>query len=310
MPEAVRKRLEEGETVGEAKPIRGVFATASYGSSDRAITKFQDGYQGDVSGLLGGFDREFGKWVAGFTVEYWREKGDFTGGGDFETTSVGPTGYASFAISDKSEIAFYVGLNSVTNKRVRDAQFTHVLSDGTEVIPTQKGTPAADFDANDSLAGGHYSYRIASGNLALIPKVALDWKQTKFGSYRETEAKDSGLALFFYDDKRTSLLATLGVDATVSISTNFGVVVVAEHLNYKHEFSDDQRSVTVSFVDDPRNQRFQFQTEPPDRDYLELGIDTIFLFQGGFQFFIGYQQLASHRYLDTGVVSAGIRKEF
>src|SRR5262249_43820608 len=147
-------------------------------------------------------------------------------------------------------------------------------------------------------------------NLTLVPKIGLDWKQVKIDAYRETQPANQSLALAFYGDKRTSLLATLGVDASVSISTNFGVVVVGQHVYYKHEFQDDQRTVTASFVQDSSNQPFQFQTEFPERNYMEVGIDGIVVFPGGFQFFLGYEQLASHRYFDTGTISAGIRKEF
>jgi outer membrane autotransporter protein len=308
MPEAVRRRLKD-ESLGATKPLRGVFGTVMTGPSDRKVTRFQDGYEGDVSGLLGGYDREFGKWVAGFTAEYWTQKGDFTGGGDFETTSIGPTGYASLALDDKSDLAFYAGYNSVSNDRVRHARFAHVLSDNTVVI-AQNGRPAADFDADEFLAGAQCTYRWSKSNVSLVPKIALDWKNTHFDDYRETETTDSGLALAFHGDERTSLLATIGVDASASLSTDFGVIVVAEHLNRKHEFQDDQRTVRASFIDDPRNQVFRFQTEPPDRDYRQVGIDVILILQGGLQFYLGYEQIASHRYLETGTVSLGMRKEF
>jgi len=309
MPEAVRRRLKD-EGLGARKPLRGAFGTVTTGPSDRKVTRFQDGYEGDASGLLGGFDREVGKWVAGFTAEYWHQKGDFTGGGDFETTSIGPTGYASLALDDKSDLGFYAGYNSVSNHRVRHARFTHVLSDNTQVIPPQNGFPAADFDADEFLAGAQCSHRWSKANFSLVPKIGLDWKHTNFDDYRETETTDSGLALAFHGDERTSLLATLGVDASTSISTDFGVIVVAEHLNRKHEFQDDQRTVKASFIDDLRNQVFRFQTEPPDRDYRQVGMDVILILQGGLQFYLGYEQIASHRYLETGTVSLGMRKEF
>jgi len=68
--------------------------------------------------------------------------------------------------------------------------------------------------------------------------------------------------------------------------------------------------VNVSFVDDTRSKRFQYQTEQPDTDYFEFGVDAIFVLQDGLQVLVAYERIASHRFLDTSLFSAGIRKEF
>jgi outer membrane autotransporter protein len=307
MPDAVRQRLDEASV--EEGPVRGFFLTLSTGRADRSDGEFQGGYQGRVSGLLLGLDREFGDWVAGFAVESFTQDGDFLAGGDFETTSLGVTAFGTRALGNNAAIDFYAGQTGLSNERLRAARFVHLFDDGSP-FREYEGLPAADFDATEWLAGAQYTYTIAHDNVTFGPKLAIDWSTTDFDAYQETETVASGLALTFYDDERTSLIATIGLDASIAISTDFGVVMLGEYLYWKHELDDDQRVVGVSFVGDTRNQRFQYQTEPPDEEYFEFGVNLIFLLQGGLQVFAAYEQTASHRFLDSDVMSVGFRKEF
>jgi uncharacterized protein with beta-barrel porin domain len=312
-PEAIRRRLEEDQTFVDEPVVRGVFVTASAGVSNRDVTTFQDGYQGDVANLLAGLDREFGAWVAGFTVEYSILEGLFVAGGNFDTTSIGPTVFAGRSFGDRADLSVYAGFNSQSNERLRAANFTQLTSQG-EVSFERDGRPSADFDARDSLGGLQFAYRFTANNLTFRPTLTIDWRESDFDAYAETEARDSGLALFFYDDKRTSLMSTLGLDISAAISTDFGAVVLGGFVNLKHEHDDEQRTVFVSFVDDLRpaatRGKFGFQTEPPDTDHVQLGVNAMVLLQGGFQAFVAYEQTAGHRFEDTRVISGGFRKEF
>jgi uncharacterized protein with beta-barrel porin domain len=312
-PEAVRRRLEGDETLVSEPVVRGVFVTASAGVANRDVTTFQDGYQGDVTNLLVGFDREFDAWVAGFTVEYSALGGQFTAGGDFDTTSLGPTAFAGRSFGDLADLNIYVGTNSPSNERLRVANFTQLRGNGF-VYFDRDGRPRADFDAQETLGGFQLAFRLTANNLTFRPMLAIDWRQTDFDAYSETEDVDSGLALFFYDDERTSLISTLGLDVSAAISTEFGAVVLGGQLNLKHEHDDEQRTVFVSFIDDLRpaatRSKFGFATEPPDTSYMELGVNAMVLLQGGFQAFVAYEQVAAHRFQDTRVFSGGFRKEF
>lgn len=310
MPDAVRQRLDEDDdSIDPEGPVRGFFLTLYSGPSDRDVTEFQDGYSSDVAGALGGFDREFGEWVAGFTLEYWKQDGDFEEGGDFEINSVGLTVFGNRALGDSADLDFYVGYNGLSNERVRVANFTHRDPDGGTFFE-RNGLPLADFDAAKMLAGAQFTYGWSMDNVTVGPRIAIDWHKTEFDTYSETEVVDSGLALTFHDDERTSLTATLGIDGSVAISRDFGVVIVSQYLNWRHEFDDKQREVSVSFVGDTRSQRFTYLTDPPDEDWGEFGVNLIFLFHGGFQMFAAYEQVVSHRFLDTQLYSVGIRKEF
>jgi uncharacterized protein YhjY with autotransporter beta-barrel domain len=307
MPEAVRRRLEDDST--EEGPVRGFFLTLSSGVSDRDVTRFQDGYQSDTRGVLAGLDREFDAWVAGFTFEHFAQDGELQSGGNFKTTSDGFTLFGSRTLGDRANLDFFAGRNTLDNRRVRAARFVHLADDGGS-FQDYSGLPVADFDAAQRLAGVQFAYRASMDNLSFGPRFALDWNETDFDAYTEVEEIDSGLALIFYGDERTSLVSTVGVDASLSISTDFGVIVLGQYLFLKHEHDDDQRVAEASFIGDTRNQRFQFQTEPPDRNYVEIGISAIFLFQGGLQAFLAYDETRSHSFHDTKILSGGIRKEF
>ena len=66
-------------------------------------------------------------------------------------------------------------------------------------------------------------------------------------------------------------------------------------LEYVHEFLDDQRSVQFSFVQDPQNRRFLFETTPPDRDYLNLGLGVSMVLPSGLQPFLNFRDMLAYR---------------
>jgi hypothetical protein len=54
-------------------------------------------------------------------------------------------------------------------------------------------------------------------------------------------------------------------------------------MEYVHEFLDDQRSVGFRLVEDLSGNRYVDQTDPPDRDYVNLGVDVSMVLPNGMQ---------------------------
>jgi len=308
MPDAVRTRLDSDSSTSEGVE-RGFFMTMYSGASDRKVTELQDGYGSSITGAVAGFDRQFGEWLGGFAVDYFEHDGDFIGGGDFETRSTGIVFFGSRALGDKANFDFYAGYNDHSKDRTRIASFVHVEPDGSPFFDSN-GTPDSDFNASQVLAGLQYTYSISMGDVTFGPRFNLDWSDTQFDAYTETETLDSGLALTFYDDEETSLVSTIGLDASVAISTKFGAVIVSQYFNWKHEFDNKQRDAEVSFAGDTRNQRFSYQTDAADEDYFTYGISLSLVLGNDFDAFVAYERTSSHDFLSAHMFNLGFRKGF
>jgi outer membrane autotransporter protein len=117
--------------------------------------------------------------------------------------------------------------------------------------------------------------------------------------------------LILRDRSRQSLQSELGVNASLSTSTGFGVVVPEADFEYIHEFQDDQRHISASFVEDLRGTRavFSFENQRPDRDFFRAAFGALVVLPRGVQIFARYHTLLGHSYFDTQGVTAGVRFE-
>jgi uncharacterized protein YhjY with autotransporter beta-barrel domain len=308
-PAAVEARLKKEGVEEDGASVRGFFFTIGEDSIDRTVSTFEDGYQSDVLKVAAGFDRTVGgSWIAGFAVDFAEQEGDFIDGFDFEIRSIGVTGYGSRLIGENASLDFYFGYAQLSNERQRRATFEEISGD--DVFPTVfsiTGAPTADFDADQVLTGIRFSRDWVRDNLTFGPRLGLDWNRTGYDTYDEVD--DSGLALTFHDDKETSSQFFAGVAGSIALSTSFGVVVIHESLAYRYETDQDQRNVEVSFVEDTRSRRFTYQTEKPDRGFLEFTIGATFILRNGLQVLTEYGGITSHKYLDTHSFVVGFRKE-
>ena len=100
------------------------------------------------------------------------------------------------------------------------------------------------------------------------------------------------------------------VDECIRHSLDSGVVLIEQSILYRYETDEDQRDVEVSFVEDTRSRRFTYQTEKPDRDFLQIAVGATLILQNGLQLSLGYRGISSHRFLNSDGVEFGFRKEF
>ncbi len=307
-PAAVDARLEKEDPMDPASsPQRGLFFTVGHDAVKRIPSPFEDGYASDVLRVAAGFDViAGGRWLLGAAVDGATQDGDFTDGGDFENTTIGLTFYGAYLLGDNGAVDFYAGYADHTNERTRRATFTETIDTGD--VFTRVGAPTADFNAGQILAGIKFSYDWVWDNVTLGPRMAYDWSEIGYDTYNEVD--DSGLALTFFDNEETSSQFSAGLAGSAAISTRFGVVLFEQNILYRHETDQDQRSIDASFVEDSRSQRFSYQTEVPDRDFLEFNVSTTFIVQNGWQFMLEYRGIAAHRFLDTNGIALGLRKEF
>jgi uncharacterized protein YhjY with autotransporter beta-barrel domain len=306
VPAIVEERLrEEIHEVG-----RGFFFTAEYEQLDREVTTFEDGYDSNVARLIIGADRQIGKrWIAGVTAEVSRQEGDFLGGGQFGNNFYGIVGFGSFVSGNRVFVDVYGGYAAQSLERERVATFVQLNSQG-QFSFGRIGLPYASFGADTYTAGLVFGYDGAIDNVRFGPRIGADWVQIDYDRYSETEMMDSGLALSFHDDEVTSLLSTVGVEGSVAISMDFGVLVFQQSFSWRHEFANKQRDVEVSFVEDSRPKRFTYKTEPPDTDFYDFNVGLVFALNNDVQVMVEYSTLVSHDFFESDTISAGFRKEF
>ena len=114
-----------------------------------------------------------------------------------------------------------------------------------------------------------------------------------------------------YDDQFVkSLTLRPGIYGSYAFSTSWGVVIPQMTLEYVHEFFDDQRNVQFSFAQDPQNRRFLFQTTPPDRDYLNLGLGVSMVLPQGIQPYLNFRDMLAYQDRSTYTVTLGVRIPF
>ena len=312
-PSSVESRLDEKDP-GEIR--RGFFMSAGYDSIDKEISPFEDGYDSDVVRVAAGFDMLIGNgWVLGIVADGSEQDGDFVGAGDFETSTYGITGFASYLIGDASSFDFYAGYAGQSHDRTRHATYRdpNAIADPNVPDPpvfTVEGDAVADFDSGQLLFGLNFSYDWSFDNITWGPRVSYDWMETDYDTFTEADPDNSGLALTFHDDSEASTIFSAGLAGSMAFSTNFGVVLVEPNLFYRYEAGMDQRHVEVSFAGDPRSKRFTYQTDEPDQGFLQYSLTTRFLLANNWEWMLAYTGIASHSYLSRDAIVLGFRKGF
>jgi len=114
------------------------------------------------------------------------------------------------------------------------------------------------------------------------------------------------MALHYEDQVEDSLTTTVGFQGSVAISTSFGVVVPQVNAEYVHEFLNDRRNVHAT---DTAGTSFTFQTDPPDRDYFNVGGGVVFVLPDGISPFLNYTAEVANRFEEVHTVTAGVRLE-
>ena len=102
------------------------------------------------------------------------------------------------------------------------------------------------------------------------------------------------------------LTGTTRVSFSVWLIRAIGVIVPQASAEYVHEFLNDRRTidavgaggVPVSFV-----------TDPPDRDYFNIGGGVVFVLPDGISPFLSYSAQVANRFEELHTVTAGVRFE-
>jgi outer membrane autotransporter protein len=311
LPAAIEQRLRELQCEGDANanclqpggaaadtmPFEGLnmFVSADYEH------KLYDGdveanFDSDRGGLTVGLDAPMDWGLIGGALSYSHTAGEFdAGGGEFDEDSFGGLFYASYYPSDASFIDGVIGLAGKGYNLDR----TVVAAGG--IFGRAEGD-APGFEFQSSLSGG---YDFSFDNFTIGPRVGIHYLRTELDDFTES---GNPLALHYEEQVEDSLTSTVGFQGSMAISTSFGVVVPQVNAAYVHEFLNDRRTVHA-FTTDGTNTPVNFVTDPPDRDYFNVGGGVVFVLPEGIAPFLSYSAEVANRFEEVHTFTAGVRLE-
>jgi outer membrane autotransporter protein len=279
-----------------------VYVSSNYENKDHDNTDFETGFDSNKGGLTMGLDGRIGTTaIIGGAVDYGHTWGNFDhDGGDFSLDSVGALFYGSYFPSDQSFIDAVVG--GAAKSYELNRQFTRLVPGGPAITPSKGDTDGFEFTS--SLAGG---YDFTFDALTIGPRAGLYYKRTEFNSFSE---KGGVLALRYEDEVEDSLTTRIGGQATYAISTSFGVIVPQVTAEYVHEFLNGQQAIHAQSVLDPTPAgAVSYLTNPPDRNYAEIGAGVVFVLPNGVSPYINYQAEIANQFDQIQTVTVGVRLE-
>jgi outer membrane lipase/esterase len=297
-----RLRQRQAAASADAGGALSLFASVDYQNFDKDTTRFETGFDRDTVGGTIGADYLFSNGlVLGTAVSYGHEFGSYDGGGGFDHDAYGILVYGSFVPISSMFV------DAVAGYTRKDYSFNRQASFARPGFNTA-GPTSGDTDGNEFKLGVNVGYDFLLGRFTVGPRVGVLYRETTIDGFRESGR--TGLELDYDNQNIQSLTTTVGVFGSVAISTGFGVIVPQASAEYVHEFLDDQRSVGFRLVQDTSHRRFLFQTDPPDRDYFNVGVGVSMVLANGFQPFVNFRELLGYNDRSSHTVTLGLRIPF
>lgn len=283
----------------------GLFVNGDYQFLNKNTTRFETGFEQHTAGTTVGVDYSFrGRAVLGAALNYAHEFGDFAGvGGGFNNDAFGVTLYGTVVPIDNLFIDGFLGYTRKEYSIERRIQL-QAPTDNSGTV----GRIDGDTHSNEFNVGMNVGYDFVLRNFTVGPRVGVNYLDRRITGYQESGS--TGLELIYDNQNITSLTTTVGLAASLAISTRFGVLVPQATAEYVHEFLNDQRTVGFTLVDTISRPRFLFQTDLPDRNFCNLGLGAVFILPGGMSTFVNVRELVGYSTRRATTVTAGLRVAF
>lgn len=264
-------RLGSGVAAGDDDAVSklGVFITGDYSFGDDDGSSEESGYDFDGFGLTAGADyRVSDNFIAGAAFGFSQTNNDF----DNDNGELDQDTYSLSAYGSVYSGSWYVD-------GIIGYAFSDLDIDRKIVYPTVVRTAAGETDGEEFSASGSVGYDISKGAWSFGPFARASFVDTDLDAYAETGA--AGLNLSVADQNIQSFETALGSDVSYTHSTNFGVVIPQLRLEWAHEFDNDNRQISARYTNDPAAVPIFIRTDPPDRNYFNLGGGLSAVMAGG-----------------------------
>ena len=313
-----KKRLEEKRAAESDRPIlNGLsagdtnfdfgalsgYVSLDYQNVNKETTSLTSGFDSNKFGGTVGLDTTIGSTVVGAAFSYGHTRGVFDGtAGNFDIDSYGGVVYTSLLLTDS---LFIDGVLGYSRKETQLDRNGTLNTGGGGLI---SGTASSDPDADEYSAGISGGYDFSYQSFTYGPRLGVNYTLTDIDAFSETSS--SGIQMAFEKQSFQSLTTSVGAQASMAISTEFGVLVPQLNADYIHEFLNDQQTLVARFVQDTGGTRISFVNDSPDRDYFGLGAGLVMVLPQGYTTYANYRALVGDSIKTTQTVTAGLRVEF
>ena len=292
----------------------GLFVTAEGDWVRKDVTRFEPGFSSDAGGVIVGADYGVLPWLtAGLALSYLGTNGNYTGNnGHFNTNALGVTLYSSVSPLPQLFVDGTVGYTYRAYDTVRRAIYSNPNNGLTGV--GVDGFVQGDTTGNEFRTSIQTGYDFVLGALTVGPRGGVNYSTNDINSYDERNSSpkglDTGLQLAYNAQHRESLTTTVGAFASYAISTAIGVFVPQLTGEWVHEFLDNQRVIYFHFREDVGQTKLRFQTDPPDRNYANLGTGVTLVLPKGLQVFLSFRALVGYSDREAYTANGGLRIGF
>ena len=286
----------------------GVLLAVQEGETERVSTDNEVGFDSDLDGVVAGLDYRFNdKLVTGFALGNTKDDAKFDSSNGFlETESRSILVYSTYLISDQAYLDFYLGVAELEYETRRDLSIDGSPGDNFGF----SGTVTADYEGDQNFAGISSGYDWYRGNFSYGVSAAVDYIKTEVDDY--VESGNTNLELEFRKQDFKSLTLGVGVNGSYSIDVGWGSLIPNFGIVAYHEYESDARKLNARLVvmPDVDQTSLTLETDDPDRDYFIVTLGFVVATNAGAQFFVTYEQLEEHRFIDNSSLSAGVLYEF
>lgn len=304
---AMQSDTPSGGSAGEDGPLLigklGVFINGSVSFGDKASSSNELGFDVDTTGLTFGADYRFSdKFIAGGAIGYVDNETDFdSNSGSMDVDGYTLSAYGTYYHDENSylDAIFSVGWNDFSNTR------TINVGSGFPVAEIKGDSKGQEFSL--SVGGGYDFYH---ESFSFGPVARINYIKADIDSYAESSL--TGFELDYRSQDVESLTSTLGGQLSYAISTSNGIFTPQLIFEWAHEFKNDSRFITASFLYDTSSTPlpFNLKTDGPERDYFNLGAGLSATFAAGKSAFIFYEKNLQREDIELDTISAGLRLTF
>jgi outer membrane autotransporter protein len=291
--------VEPGIETPGLVPTFGIYVIGSVSFGEKDDTADELGFDFNTGGVTVGADYRFNdSLIAGGAVGYVDSDSDFNGSrGDVDVRGISFLGYSTYYFSETSYLEAVLGFGGSKYNNTRKV-----------TIGSTTSKVEGDTDGTETTISLGAGYDFARGPLLFNPYGKINYIRTEIDGYSENT--NTGLELEYDHQDSKSLSSLVGGQLSYAISKQYGVFLPTLRVDWVHEFKDDSRFITGSFVNDPTNGRFNIKTDNPDRNYFLLGLGVAATFRDNRSAFFNYEYLLDQDDLEQKSLTAGFRMDF
>ena len=266
------------------------------GSSD--TTANAAGYDFNTKGLTAGVDYRLSEQVVlGGALGYANSKNDYSSSrGDMKSDGTTLSFYGSYYAPQDMYLDWIASYGNNNYDSTRNLVYSG------QSTQAQGSTDGRQLGLSVSLGKD-----LSRGAWLFTPYVRAEYVEAKVNGYNESGG--SGLALAYDDQTVHSFISAAAARVSKTISAPSGVYTPSAHLEWEHQYRNDQRMITARFVEDP-SAPFQISTDSPDRNYFNLGLSMAATWPGGRSGFVSYEMVLGQSNLSSYTFDFGVRQEF